>query len=155
MSGIELGNLDLESTVLEAELRVTIQCPSGGVPVLLEELGNHLPLVQGSYDNCMYVRETGYQRFRALDGAHAGDEGTIQTTKAQEIVFTIPEDKVLLKKAFSVIFEYGVNEDPTVHVEKIWGSRSKYLDDKNNPNRYWNRSDAEELHGTATESKSG
>jgi len=153
MGSLQLSNLDLESAVLETELKITIQCPTGGVPVLLKELGNQLPLVQGAYDNCLYVRENGYQRFRALEGAHAGNEGTIQTTQAEEIVFTIPEDQTLLKKAFEVIFQYGVNEDPTVHVEKIWGSRSKYLDDKDNSNRYWNRADAAELHGTSSESE--
>ena len=147
----ELNSLDLESATLEAELKITVQCPSGGVPVLVDALGTQLPLVQGAYDNCLYVRDKGYQRFRALPGSHAGGaENTIQTTGASEIVFTIPHDLTLLKKAFDVIFTYGVNEDPTIHVEQVWGSRSKYLDDKNNPNRYWNRPDANEIHGTST-----
>ena len=146
----ELDGVDLAVASLAREWRVTIQCPTGGVAVLLDTLGSHLSLRQGAYDNCLYVRQNGYQQFRALEGSHAGNEGTIQTTEADEIVFTIPSDLSLLRKAFEVIFKFGVQEDPTVHIEQIWGSRSKYLDDKDNPNRYWNRPDADEIHGSSS-----
>jgi hypothetical protein len=82
-----------------------------------------------------------------LDGSHAGAEGTVQQTPACQIVFSIPPDTALLRKAFDVIFSVHVNEEPTIRVEEVWGSRSKFLDDKDNPNRYWNRPDAERLHG--------
>ena len=147
---VELDGVDLAVASLEREWRVTIQCPAGGVAALLDTLGSHLPLRQGAYDNCMYVRQNGYQRFRALEGSHAGSEGTIQTTEAAEIVFTIAADLSLLKKTFEVVFEFGVQEDPTIHIEQVWGSRSKYLDDKDNPNRYWNRADADEIHGSSS-----
>ena len=146
----ELDGVDLAVASLEREWRVTIQCPTGGVTVLLDTLGSQLPLRQGAYDSCLYVRQNGFQRFRALEGSHAGNEGTIQTTEADEIVFTIPSDLSVLRKAFEVIFKYGVQEDPTVHIEQVWGSRSNYLDDKDNPNRYWNRPDADEIHGSSS-----
>ena len=144
-----LNELDLGPAFLQPEWRLTIQCPTAGVEVLKKALGRDLPLRQGAYDNCLYVRENGYQQFRALEGSHAGYEGTIQTTKASEIVFTIAADPETLKLAFEIIFTCGVQEDPTVSVEEVWGSRSKYLDDKDNPNRYWNRPDADEIHGTS------
>lgn len=144
-----LNGLDLGPAFLQPEWRLTIQCPTAGVGVLKKALGRDLPLQQGAYDNCLYVREKGYQQFRALEGSHAGDEGTIQTTKSSEIVFTIAADPETLKLAFEIIFACGVQEDPTISVEEVWGSRSKYLDDKDNPNRYWNRPDADEIHGTS------
>jgi hypothetical protein len=100
-----------------------------------------------AYDNCMFVREAGCQRFRALEGSHAGAEGTIQSTAAQQIVFSLPCDPELLRKTFDVIFASHVNEEPSIRVEEVWGNRSKLLDDRDNPNRYWNRPDAEKLHG--------
>ncbi len=145
-----LNEVDLGSAFLQLEWRITIQCPTAGVERLAKALGSDLPLQQGAYDNCLYVRQNAYQQFRALEGSHAGDEGTIQTTKASEIVFTIAADPEILKLAFDVIFTYGVQEEPTVSVEEIWGSRSKYLDDKDNPNRYWNRPDADEIHGSSS-----
>ena len=135
MKPMKLDKVALGPARLERELQITIQTPCGGLDNLLTALGRELPLKQGAYDNCLYVRRAGSQRFRALEGSHAGAEKTIQTTDAAEIVFSIPFD---------------VNEEPTVRVQELWGSRSRYLDDKNNPNRYWNRPDAKQIHGTAT-----
>lgn len=145
----ELDGFDMAPASLEREWLVTVDTPTGGVGPVMEALGRELPLVQGPYDNCLYVREGGYQRFRALEGSHAGAEGTVQQTPACQIVFSIPPSRALLSKAFEVIFAVHVNEEPTIRVEEVWGSRSKLLDDKDNPNRYWNRPDAAALHGQA------
>lgn len=147
MTRHELDGFDMAPASLEREWVITVDTPTGGVEPVMEALGNQLPLVQGPYDNCMFVREHGYQRFRALEGSHAGAEGTVQQTPAQQIVFSIPPDRELLRKTFDVIFAVHVNEEPTIRVEEVWGSRSKLLDDKDNPNRYWNRPDADALHG--------
>lgn len=151
MTKHDLDGFDMTSATLEREWVVTIDTPTGGVAPVLDALGSQLPLVQGPYDNCMFIRENGYQRFRALEGSHAGAEGTVQQTPAQQIVFALPPDRELLAKAFDVIFSVHVNEEPTIRVEEVWGSRSKLLNDKDNPNRYWNRPDADKLHGDAVE----
>lgn len=143
----ELDGFDMTPACLEREWVVTVDTPAGGVDPVMEALGREMPLNQGPYSNCLFVQECGFQRFRALDGSHAGAEGTVQQTPACQIVFSIPPDQALLRKAFDVIFSVHVNEEPTIRVEEVWGSRSKLLDDKDNPNRYWNRPDAERLHG--------
>lgn len=143
----QLDNRDMKPALLEREWVVTVDTPSGGVPPVLEALGRELPLRQGPYDNVLFVRENCMQRFRALEGSHAGAEGTIQETPAQQIIFSLPPDPALLDKAFEVIFAVHVNEEPTIRVSEEWSSRSKLLDDKDNPNRYWNRPDAGQLHG--------
>jgi len=142
-----LDGLDLNSATLVREWVVTVDTPDGGVEPVLKAIGDGLPLVQGPYDNNIFVREGGYQRFRALSGSHAGAEGTVQQTAASQIVFSIPPDRSLLSKAFDVIFAVHVNEEPTIRVEEVWGSRSKLLDDEDNPNRYWNRPDASAIYG--------
>ncbi len=85
-----------------------------------------------------------------MAGSHAGAENTIQTTEVVEVIFSIPEDDALLNQVFEIIFASHVNEEPTVRVQEVWGCRSKYLDEKDNPNRYWNRADAKKIHGEAT-----
>ncbi|MFK8048370.1 MAG: hypothetical protein AB8B81_08055 [Halioglobus sp.] len=142
-----LHGYDMPPAILENEWVVTIDTPTGGVNAILSALEKELPIVQGPYDCCTFVRENGFQRFRALEGSHAGAEGTIQQTPASQIVFSIPQDKQMLTKAFEIIFSVHVNEEPTIRVENAWGCRSKLLDDKDNPNRYWNRPDADALHG--------
>ena len=147
--GHELDGLDTKPAVLEREWEIVVDTPEGGLDPLMKGLGEKLPLRQGPYDNCLYVRGAGRQRFRALEGSHAGAEGTIQETPAVQVVFSLPCDRALLAKTFDVIFAYHVNEEPTIRVTEVWGSRSKLLDDKDNPYRYWNRGDAEALHGQA------
>lgn len=145
-----LNGLDLGSTVLEAEWMITIDTPDAGVASVLDALEKHIPLTQGPYDCCSFIRRGGEQRFRCLEGSHAGDEGTIQQTSASQIIVSIPQDEALLHDVFETIFNAHVNEEPTIRVQSVWGSRSKLNDDKDNPNRYWNRPDAETIHGTST-----
>jgi len=146
----DLDGIDLGPAVLEAEWTVVIDIPAAGVPTLIGALEKNLPLVQGPYDCCTYLQEGGHQRFRALEGSHAGAEGVVQQTPACQIVVSIPADEMLLKQAFEIIFQSHVNEEPTIRVYPGWGSRSKLLDDKDNPNRYWNRADSAEIHGQST-----
>jgi len=146
-SALNLDGYDMYPATLEAEWVITVDTPSGGVSSVLSALEEHLSITQGPYDCCSYVRESGYQRFRALAGSHAGAEGTIQQTPAAQIIFSIPKDKALLAKVFEIIFVAHVNEEPTIRVQEAFGCRSKLLDDKDNPNRYWNRPDADSLHG--------
>lgn len=143
-----LQDLDVGAAVLEAEWMITIDTPESGVSNVLTALEENIPLNQGPYDCCSFIRTGGLQRFRCLDGSHAGDEGTIRQTPASQIIVSIPQDKGLLRELFEVVFNSHVNEEPTIRVQAVWGSRSARLDDKNNPNRYWNRPDADSLHGT-------
>ncbi|MBX2869543.1 MAG: hypothetical protein KTR18_12750 [Acidiferrobacterales bacterium] len=145
-----LDNFDAGAAVLEQEWMITVDTPDGGVENLLMALDARIPMRQGPYDCCSFIQTSGYQRFRALEGSHAGAEGTIQQTAASQIVFSIPPDEALLRNVFDTIFDSHVNEEPTIRVQTLWGSRSKLIDDKDNPNRYWNRSDADTLHGTST-----
>ena len=146
---IDLHGFEVPETTLIEEWMITIDTPDGGVQQLLAALDEQIPLQQGPYDCCTFIRKGGTQRFRCLEGSHAGDEGTIQQTAASQILFSIPRDEALLRHVFTTVFESHVNEEPTIRVQAVWGSRSKFADDRDNPNRYWNRSDADSLHGTS------
>ena len=56
------------------------------------------------------------------------------------------------------ILVHGIANDPISvgfnyrFEEEFWSSQSHYLDVIDNPNRYWNRADADEIHGKATAS---
>ena len=145
-----LHNVDLRVAVLTAEWLVTIDTPRAGAASVLQGLEEDLSLTQGPYDCCSYTSSGGTQRFRCLEGSHAGNEGTIQQTEAAQIVVSLPQDMELLQRLFDSVFKHHVNEEPTIRVQEAFGSRSKLLDDKDNPNRYWNRADADTLHGHAS-----
>lgn len=128
---------------------MTVDTPMGGVEAVIIALEQNIPPVQGQYDCCTFAWECGYQRFRVLAGSHAGAEGTIQNTPAAQIVFSIPQENEILYRTFDVIFAAHVNEEPSVRLSPAWDCRSKPLVDGDNPNRYWNRPDATELHGAS------
>lgn len=151
MTQTALHNADMHVAVLKAEWLVTIDTPKGGVEVVLRGLEEDLSLTQGPYDCCSYTSGGGTQRFRCLEGSHAGEEGTIQQTAASQIAVSIPKEMVLLQRLFDSVFRHHVNEEPTIRVQEAFGSRSKLLDDKDNPNRYWNRADAGTIHGQPVE----
>lgn len=150
---VDLSQLDFGIAALEMEWMITVDTPDAGVPGLLRALEENIPLRQGHYECCTFLQSNGHQRFRALSGSHAGNEGSLQQTPASQIIFSISPDEALLRKTFETLFKFHVNEEPTIRVQTVWGSRSRYLDDKDNPNRYWNRADADELHGTAMENQ--
>ncbi|MDH3669780.1 MAG: hypothetical protein OES46_01280 [Gammaproteobacteria bacterium] len=145
-----LDSFETESTQLAREWLVKIQTPIDGVDPVIDALNEKISLKQGAYDKCLYITAPGYQRFHALEGSHAGLEDTMQNTSAVEITFSIPPNSEILDKVFDTVFAVHCNEEPTIHIQEIWGSRSKYIDDKDNPNRYWNRADAEKIHGSST-----
>lgn len=143
--------LDVGAALLEPEWMITIDTPDSGVSNVIKALEENIALLQGQYDCCSFVRTSGYQRFRCLEGSHAGDEGTVRQTGASQIIVSIARDEAVLRKVFDVVFASHVNEEPTIRVQEVLGSRSKMIDDNDNPNRYWNRCDAESIHGTPEE----
>jgi len=67
-----LNGFDMPAATLESEWIITVDTPTGGVASVLAALEKELSIVQGPYDCCTFVRDNGYQRFRALEGSHAG-----------------------------------------------------------------------------------
>ena len=51
-----------------------------------------------------------------------------------------------LNHAIETIVRAHVHEEPTISMTQSWSYLSGTLKDEDNPNRYWNRSDAKELH---------
>lgn len=136
---IGLDDVDLKDAFLEKEWVLVIQTPVQGKESLLEALRKGVDLKQGHYDCCLQVSAAGEQQFRALEGSHAGAEQTIQSVSVVDITISIAPDKQLLEQ--------------TIRINESWGTRSKYTGDKDNPNKYWNRPDAQAIHGTAIAEK--
>ncbi len=145
----QLSGLEIEAARLEKEWVLVIQTPVRGMDVLLEALRNHVDLKQGHYECCLHISSAGEQQFRALKGSHAGVEDTIQSVPVVDITISMAAQELLMAQALAVIFEHHVHEEPTIRVSESWATRSKYLNDSDNPIKYWNRADAAQIHGTA------
>jgi len=147
-------NVDLESYktdefFLVSEWVINIQVPALAAEDLAKALSGNLTLVQGNYSCCMYIRRSGDTRFKANRGAYGGVESTIQSVESCEIIISIPQEEAFLKQVLKTIQLHHVHEEPTVRITPAHCFRSAYNSDNNNPNKYWNRLDRDELHGEA------
>lgn len=149
MTMIDLSAYESDVSLLEPEWIINIQIPVRGLSEFCKILGDKVPLIQGNYSHCMYIRDGGRCRFKGNEGAHGGVEETIQEVESAEIIMSIPQDNSILENILNVINHYHVHEEPTVRITNSFGLRSRYKTDVSNPNKYWNRSDRKEIHGTA------
>ncbi len=54
-------------------------------------------------------------------------------------MFHVPPDQELIERVVEAIFQAHVYEEPMITVRSVVLSQSRGLNDKANPNRWWNR----------------
>jgi hypothetical protein len=119
---------------------LTLQAPEDDVDRIMEAVVAIAPLAMGNYDGNAYQSGDGTERYRPLEGAAAGAERALRKRPGVVAVsFELPLDRVLLGQVIGAIFQTHSYEEPVIRVETVLSSRSKGLDDKANPNRWWNR----------------
>lgn len=127
------------SVRMERLLLVTVQMPAEDVDRIMEEVVKLVPLAMGKYDSNAYQSDAGIERYRPLDGAAAGAESEVRKRPGiVEVSFELADDQALLERVVELIFQVHSYQEPVIRVANILGSRSKGLDDKDNPNRWWN-----------------
>ena len=134
MQGFETSSVRMERLLL-----VTVQMPVEDVDRIMEHVVKAAPLTMGKYDSNAYQSAAGIERYRPLEGAAAGAENEVRKRPGVvEVSFELEEDQALLERVVELIFQVHSYQEPVIRVESILGSRSKGLDDKDNPNRWWN-----------------
>jgi hypothetical protein len=124
---------------MEQLLLVTVQLPLEDVDRVMAEVVKVAPLAMGSYDSNAYQSDAGIERYRPLEGAAAGAESEVRKRPGVvEVSFELPNDRHLLERVIETIFQVRSYQEPVIRVVNILGSRSKDLDDRDNPNRWWN-----------------
>jgi hypothetical protein len=130
---------ETRSVRMERLLLVTVQMPAEDVDRIMKEVVAVAPLAMGKYDSNAYQSAAGVERYRPLDGAAAGAENDIRKRPGVvEVSFELPDDQTLLEQVVELIFQVHSYQEPVIRIETLLGSRSKGLDDKHNPNRWWN-----------------
>ena len=138
-----------EEFSLNCRWMITVQTPQAALDGLITAIDKNIPLLQGAYSHCMFVRKNGSVRFKNEENAHGGAEDVIRDVPSAEIVLLVPYNMKSLNHAIESIVRAHVHEEPTISVTQSWSYLSGSLKDEDNPNRYWNRADAKELHGRA------
>ncbi len=127
------------SVRMEQLLLVAVQMPLEDVDRIMAEVVKVAPLAMGSYDSNAYQSDAGIERYRPLGGAAAGAESEVRKRPGVvEVSFELPDDRHLLERVIETIFQVHSYQEPVIRVVNILGSRSKGLDDRDNPNRWWN-----------------
>ncbi|HEV2899866.1 MAG TPA: hypothetical protein VGX71_18950 [Pseudaminobacter sp.] len=134
-----MQSFETSSVRMERLLLVTVQMPAEDVDRIMEHVVKAAPLTMGKYDSNAYQSATGTERYRPLEGAAAGPENEVRKRPGVvEVSFELEEDQALLERVVELIFQVHSYQEPVIRVESILSSPSKGLDDKNNPNRWWN-----------------
>ena len=132
-------DFETESAVMTALFTVTVLCPIGDVPRIMDAVHGVAPLVQGPYDSNAFVCAPGIERYRPLGGAAAGAEPDVRELPGTVLVdFELPRDPRVLERVVQTVFEAHSYQEPVIKVREGWVSRSKGLDDGDNANRWWN-----------------
>ncbi|CDX11553.1 conserved hypothetical protein [Mesorhizobium sp. ORS 3324] len=133
-SGFETRSLRMELLLL-----VTFQAPAADVERIMEAVVAITPLRMGKYDGNAYQSAQGIERYRTLEGAAAGTEIELRRRPGTvEVSFELPDDQALAARVVEAIFQAHSYEEPVIRIQPLLTSRSKGLDDRANPHRWWN-----------------
>ena len=130
---------ETRSVRMEKFLLVSVQAPGEDMDRLAAAIAEIDPLILGKYDNNTYESSPGLERYRPLEGAAAGAEKAVRKRPGVSCLsFQVPDDQSLLSRIVEQIFQVHSYQEPVIVVQNVLVSRSKGLDDSNNPNRWWN-----------------
>lgn len=133
--GFETGSVRMERLLL-----MTVPAPAEDVDRIMEQVVRVTPLAMGArYDSNAYQSAGGIERYRPLDGAAAGAENDLRKRPGVvEVSFELPDDQDLVARVVEVVFQAHSYQEPVIRVQEVLASRSKGLDDRDNPHRWWN-----------------
>jgi hypothetical protein len=130
---------ETSSVSMEPMVLLTFQAPTEDVDRVMGEVVKIVPLSMGKYDSNAYQSGAGVERYRPLEGAAAGPETEVRKRPGiVEVSFELPDDRRLVAQVVEAIFQAHSYQEPVLRLQTILCSRSKGLDDSDNPNRWWN-----------------
>lgn len=133
------GSFETRAVQMEPMLLLTLLAPPDDVNRIMEQVVKIAPLTMGKYDSNAYQSGAGIEWYRPLEGAAAGPENEIRKRPGTvEVSFELPIDQHLLDQVIEAIFQTHSYQEPVIRTQNILSSRSKGLDDRANPNRWWN-----------------
>jgi hypothetical protein len=133
------SGFETKSVRMELLLLVTFQAPVADVDRIMEAVVAIAPLSMGKYDSNAFQSADGIERYRPLEGATAGAETELRRRPGTvEVSFELPDDQALAARVVEAIYQVHSYQEPVIRIQPLLASRSKGLDDRSNPNRWWN-----------------
>ena len=132
-------SIETTSVRMARMLTVTVGCPEEDVGRIVDRVCEITPLRQGPYDGNAFVSAPGTELYRPLEGAAAGAEAEPRRRPGVvEVTFDLPHDAVLLEAVVEAVFRVHSYQEPVIRVRENLVARSRGLDDRDNPHRWWN-----------------
>jgi hypothetical protein len=134
-----MSGFETVSVRMEAMLQVSVQAPVEDVERIMAAVSALDPLIMGAYDSNAFQTAGGIERYRPREGAAAGAESEVRKRpNVVQVGFHLPKDQGLLERVIEAIFQVHSYQEPLITLQDVLVSRSKGLDDKDNPHRWWN-----------------
>jgi len=134
-----MAEFETKSMRMAAMLQISVQAPAEDVERIMAAVAALDPLIMGVYDGNAFQSAGGIERYRPLQGAAAGAESDVRKRPGVvQVSFHLPRDPGLLEQVIEAIFQVHSYQEPLMTVQEVLVSRSKGLDDKDNPHRWWN-----------------
>ncbi len=98
-----------------------------------------ISLPYGPYEGVAFESFAGKQFFRPKKGSKLGDSPETVEMPARVLTFTVDGDAAMLAKAIEAVRETHSYEEPVILIQRVLASRADFSEDRDNPNRWWNR----------------
>lgn len=96
-------------------------------------------LEYGPYEGVAFESGAGVQFFRPKNGSKLGETAETVEMPARVLTFTVAGDTANLARAVEAVRHAHSYEEPVIMVQQVWASRADFSEDRENPNRWWNR----------------
>lgn len=96
-------------------------------------------LEYGPYEGVAFESGTGMQFFRPKPGSKLGTSKDTVEMPARVLTFTVAGGVETLAKAIEAVRYAHSYEEPVIVIQQVVTSRADYSEDRENPNRWWNR----------------
>ena len=137
-----MAEFETRSVVMRRVHLVEVGTPPEDVERILAAVTAVDPLAVGPrYDCVSFTTGPGEERYRPRDGAMAGAEEEVRVRPGPVFLsFEIGGGIVAVGAVVEAVFQAHSYQESTIRVSEVLSARSKRLDDRANPNRWWNTS---------------
>lgn len=133
-------SFDTRPIIMEPHWQVTFQAPEEDIDRIFDHITEFVPLEHGKTDKNAYRSANGYEYYRPREGTPTGAEEEVRKRPGvAQVSFFIPHNKRQLDLVIEAIYAVHSYYEPVITVKEVLRSRSKGLNDSDNPHRWWNK----------------